>query len=128
MSQETEIKTKSPVARRIQGEELGGAGVEEIGQDKVTLVSSSPPSGSNEDLDSLAMPIRWSEPDERPVNIFRGRNNGGGSERRSPLSLQIASTLIAMSSESDNNPSSSEPDHPDNAAESADTPLNLSKK
>ena len=127
MSQETEIKTKSPVARRIQGEELGGAGVEEIGQDKVTLVSSSPPSGSNEDLDSLAMPIRWSEPDERPVNIFRGRNNGG-SERRSPLSLQIASTLIAMSSESDNNPSSSEPDHPDNAAESADTPLNLSKK
>ena len=127
MSQETEIKTKSPVARRIQGEEL--AGVEaEIGQEKVTLVSSSPPSGSNEDLDSLAMPIRWSEPDERPVNIFRGRNNGGGSERRSPLSLQIASTLIAMSSESDNNPSSSEPDHPDNTAESADTPLNLSKK
>merc|ERR1712038_441730 len=117
---------KSPVARRIQGEELGGG--EGIGQEKGTLVSSSPPSGnSNEDLDSLAMPIRWSEPDERPVNIFRGRNNGGGAERRAPLSLQIASTLIAMSSESDNNPSSSEPDHPDNA-ESADTPLNLSKK
>lgn len=81
--------------------------------------SSSSPPNSNEE-DSLAMPIRWTEADNPPQPMVF-RNSTG--ERRSPLSLQIATTLIAMSSESsDNNPVSSEPDC------TPDGPLNLSKK
>ena len=102
--QEEDKKARSPIARRITHDDP---------EDEDAPRSSSP---SQADDDSLAMPIRWSEADDVSLQqrpLFKNST----PERRSPLSLQIASTLIAMSSDDGN----SEP-------ADSEAPLNLSTK
>ena len=92
----------------------------------------------NSDENILAMPIKWNEAEsgssaststipqspKRAYSLFR--NPGSNVLRRSPLSMSIASTLVALHSSS---PDKEEKEHVDeNDGSSNNQPLNLSKR
>ena len=115
------LKPKKRWARAVFQEEGHKRAVKRISDAELPddPASSSPPSASNEE-DSLAQPIRWTEADSQPAAAVFRRST---TERTlSPDTTLVATALVEMSSESDANLVSSEPDN------HSDRPLNLSIK